>query len=152
MVDVVSAETRSRMMSGIRGKNTRPEMRVRRFLHKSGFRYRLHDRSLPGTPDLVLPRYRTVLFVHGCFWHRHASCRFATTPSTNIDFWLSKFESNVARDCRAVEKLISDGWRVIVIWECGLRSADAEQMLYWLPTQIADGATAYMEWPNRANC
>lgn len=149
MVDVVPPETRSRMMSGIRGKNTRPEMRLRRFLHKLGFRYRLHERSLPGAPDLVLPRYRTVIFVHGCFWHRHSSCRYATNPSTNVDFWRNKFESNLARDRRAIEKLVSSGWKVIVIWECGLRSAEAEETLQWLPRQIADGSTDYLEWPNR---
>ncbi|MFC4435454.1 very short patch repair endonuclease [Cupriavidus respiraculi] len=147
MVDVVSAETRSRMMSGIRGKNTRPEMRLRSFLHKAGFRYRLHDRSLPGSPDLVLPRYRTVILVHGCFWHRHLNCRLATTPGTNVEFWQRKFSSNVERDSLAVQKLLSEEWRVIVVWECGLKSAAAEQSLDWLPGYIRDSFEPYLEWP-----
>ncbi|MDT6964290.1 DNA mismatch endonuclease Vsr [Cupriavidus sp. SZY C1] len=147
MVDVVSAEIRSRMMAGIRGKNTRPEMRLRRFLHKAGFRYRLHDRSLPGTPDVVLPRYRTAILIHGCFWHRHANCRFATTPATNAEFWKRKFSCNVERDSLAVEKLLSEGWRVIVVWECGLKSAAAEQSLDWLPGYISNGSARFLEWP-----
>ncbi|WP_439668438.1 Very short patch repair endonuclease [Cupriavidus necator] len=147
MVDVVSVETRSRMMSGIRAKNTRPEMRLRRFLHKAGFRYRLHDRSLPGTPDLVFPRFRTVILVHGCFWHRHVNCRLATTPGTNVEFWQRKFASNVERDCLAVGKLLAAGWKVIVIWECGLKSVGAENRLEWLPGHITDGLQQYLEWP-----
>lgn len=147
MVDVVSVETRSRMMSGIRGKNTRPEMRLRRFLHKAGFRYRLHDRSLPGTPDLVLPRFRTVILVHGCFWHRHAKCRLATTPGSNVEFWQRKFASNVERDSVAVGELLAAGWKVVVIWECGLKSAGAESRLEWLPGHIVGGLKQYLEWP-----
>jgi len=150
MVDVVSVEKRSRMMSGIRAKNTRPEMRLRQFLHKAGFRYRLHDGSLPGTPDLVLPRFRTVILVHGCFWHRHVNCRLATTPGTNVEFWQRKFASNVKRDCLAVEKLLAAGWKVIVIWECGLKPADAEQRLGWLVEYISGGSQPYLEWPQTA--
>ena len=118
MPDIVSREIRSRMMSGIRGTNTQPELRVRRFLHSHGFRYRLHDRTLPGQPDIVLPRYRTVVFVHGCFWHQHPGCRFATRPDTNADFWRAKLAGNVARDRRQGEVLMRRGWRVEVVWEC----------------------------------
>lgn len=150
MVDVVSVEARSQMMSGIRAKNTKPEMRLRRFLHKAGFRYRLHDRSLPGTPDLVLPRFRTVILVHGCFWHRHLNCRLATTPGTNVEFWESKFAANVERDRIAMEKLLASGWRVVVIWECGLKPTDAERYLEWLPGYIASGSQQYLEWPAKA--
>ncbi|USE81520.1 DNA mismatch endonuclease Vsr [Cupriavidus gilardii] len=134
-------------MSGIRGKNTRPEIRLRKFLHKAGFRYRLHDRSLPGSPDVVLPRYRTVILVHGCFWHRHRNCRLATTPGTNVEFWQRKFSSNVERDSLAVQKLLDGGWRVIVVWECGLKSAAAGQSLDWLPGYIIDSSEPYLEWP-----
>src|SRR4051812_37432811 len=97
-MDTVDTATRSRMMSGIRSKNTRPEMVVRRFLHARGFRFRLHVRTLSGSPDIVLAKYRTAIFVHGCFWHQHKDCRFATVPSTNRNQWLAKFEANNARD------------------------------------------------------
>jgi len=118
MPDVVSPEVRSRMMSGIRGKDTQPELRVRSYLHRRGFRYRLHDTRLPGRPDLVLPRYRTVVFVHGCFWHQHPGCRFAAQPDTNAPFWRAKLTRNVERDRRQVEQLRDLGWHVEVVWEC----------------------------------
>ena len=108
-------------MSGIQSKNTKPEMLVRRYLYAQGFRYRLHTRELPGSPDLVLPKYRVVIFVHGCFWHRHASCRFATQPSSNIERWETKFQINVERDARNVAALQATGWRVLVVWECELK-------------------------------
>ena len=120
-MDIVDSATRSRMMSGIQSKNTKPEMLVRRYLHAQGFRYRLHTRELPGSPDLVLPKYRVVIFVHGCFWHRHASCRFATQPSSNIERWETKFQINVERDARNVAALQAAGWRVLVVWECELK-------------------------------
>jgi DNA mismatch endonuclease, patch repair protein len=108
-------------MSGIRGKNTRPEMIVRRFLHAQGFRYRLHSGSLPGKPDIVLPKYRTVVQVNGCFWHHHAKCRYVRMPKTNPDFWRTKIMSNVARDRVNMAKLESLGWRTVVVWECETR-------------------------------
>ena len=101
MTDVVDRATRSRMMSGIRGRDTKPEKQVRSFLHRAGLRFRLHA-SLPGKPDLVFPKHGAVVFVHGCFWHRHAGCRYATTPSSNVDFWQAKFDANVARDKRCL--------------------------------------------------
>jgi DNA mismatch endonuclease (patch repair protein) len=116
--DIVDSATRSRMMSGIRGLNTRPELRVRRYLHARGIRYRLHKKGLPGRPDIVLGRYRTVVFVHGCFWHRHEGCRFATRPDTNADFWRVKFGQNVERDQRKERELRDLGWRVEIVWEC----------------------------------
>ena len=122
MTDVVDIATRSRMMSGIRGRNTRPEMTVRKFLHSQGFRFRLHRKDLPGTPDIVLPKHKTVIFVHGCFWHRHSNCRFATMPQTNIEFWNSKFESNVVRDEKNESALKASGWHVLILWECELNS------------------------------
>lgn len=121
MADTVDRKTRSRMMAGIKGKDTGPEMLVRRFLHKAGFRYRLHDYNLPGCPDLVLPRYRIVIFVNGCFWHRHQGCKLAYLPKTNLDKWQKKFDQNVIRDRNNIDALVKTGWRVIVVWECGLR-------------------------------
>jgi DNA mismatch endonuclease, patch repair protein len=119
LIDIVDRITRSRMMSGIRGKDTKPERIVRSFLHRRGLRYRLHT-DLPGRPDLTFPKYRTAVFVHGCFWHRHAGCRFATTPANNAAFWREKFESNVRRDAVAKKRLRSLGWNVKVIWACQL--------------------------------
>lgn len=116
-----SASHRSWVMGRVGGKNTGPEMRVRSMMHRAGYRFRLHVRDLPGSPDIVLPRYKTAVFVNGCFWHRHANCRYATTPKTNMLYWERKFERNVARDkaCHAV--LREHGWAVVVIWECQTR-------------------------------
>jgi DNA mismatch endonuclease (patch repair protein) len=120
-MDVVDSATRSRMMAGIKSKNTKPEMTVRKYWHALGFRYRLHARDLPGSPDLILPKYHVAIFVHGCFWHRHENCRYATTPSSNIERWKEKFHANVNRDTRKQIALEGSGWRVIVVWECELR-------------------------------
>lgn len=150
MVDVVDRETRSRMMSGIRGKNTHPEMLARQFLHGHGFRYRLHAKNLPGSPDIVLLKWMVAIFVHGCFWHRHEGCRFSATPASNAERWLSKFEENVARDRRNTRALVSAGWSVIILWECGLREVEAgKQNLLWLLDRIRDTSAAgqILEWP-----
>lgn len=128
-MDVVDSATRSRMMAGIRSKDTKPEMTVRRYLHARGFRYRLHARDLPGSPDLVLPKYRVAILVHGCFWHRHAGCRFATTPASNAERWNVKFQANMDRDARKLASLREAGWRVIVVWECELRRDPGERLL-----------------------
>ncbi|WP_084150943.1 very short patch repair endonuclease [Azohydromonas australica] len=122
MADIVEPATRSRMMAAIRGKDTRPEMTVRRYLHAAGLRYVVHDRTLPGTPDLVFPGRQTAVFVHGCFWHRHPGCRYATTPATRQQFWEDKFATNVSRDRRATDALEAAGWTVITVWECETRS------------------------------
>lgn len=119
MNDVVSPAVRSRMMSGIRGKDTKPEMIVRRGLHRLGFRFRLHDKSLPGKPDLVFPKYKTVVFVHGCFWHRH-DCKYFKWPKTRPNFWRDKILGNVERDQQHIRELEATGWQVLVVWECGL--------------------------------
>ncbi len=141
MTDVVDQKTRSRMMAGIKGKNTRPEMAVRRRLFAAGFRYRLHPSDVPGRPDLVFPRYRAVVFVHGCFWHRHHGCRFATIPSTRPAFWAKKFEDNVARDKRNVDVLLENGWRVAVAWECAIRKGGeyevALALASWLVSDLS---------------
>ena len=123
-MDIVSPETRSRMMSGIRSKNTRPELIVRSVVHRLGLRFRLHGKGLPGRPDLVLSRHRTVILVHGCFWHRH-TCRLAATPKTRPEFWAAKFDGNVRRDAANKAALERLGWRVIEVWECEVKDLDA---------------------------
>lgn len=131
MTDVVDTATRSRMMKGIGSAHTRPEIVVRRYLHACGLRFRLHSGNLPGRPDIVLHRYRTAIFVHGCFWHRHEGCRYAAQPKTRVDFWQEKFRRNVERDARKAGQLESAGWRVLVIWECETRDTDALDGLFW---------------------
>lgn len=126
-MDIVDRATRSRMMSGIRGKNTKPELIVRSFLHRAGLRFRLHAK-LPGKPDLVFPKYRTVVFVHGCFWHRHDDCRYATTPASNPRFWQDKFAANVHRDAKVRQQLEELGWRVLVIWGCQLKESSLKEL------------------------
>jgi DNA mismatch endonuclease (patch repair protein) len=121
-MDIVDSATRARMMSGIRGKNTVPEMLVRRFLHARGYRYRVHRRDLPGKPDLVLPRLKVCIFVHGCFWHRHPGCVYATTPKTRPEFWSEKFQKNVKRDLANIDALEAAGWNVLIVWECHLKN------------------------------
>ena len=120
MTDIVDPATRSRLMSGIRGKDTRPEMLVRKALHARGFRFRLHVKDLPGRPDIVLPKFRAVIFVHGCFWHGH-DCRYFKVPQTRTGFWLDKIGKNQERDRQQLEKLGQQGWRVLVVWECATR-------------------------------
>lgn len=111
-------------MRSVGRTNTKPEVIVRQMLHRMGLRFRLHRKDLPGTPDLVLSKYRTVVFVHGCFWHRHRNCRKATTPKTRVDFWANKFEQNVVRDCRNVRDSKLEGWNVMTIWECETASPE----------------------------
>lgn len=139
MVDRITPEHRSWNMSRIRGKDTGPEKHLRSLLHRAGFRYRLHTATLPGKPDLVLPRYRTVIFVHGCYWHRHPGCRNATTPGTRTDFWLAKFQGTVERDRRAVEDLTKQGWRVITVWECELER-DPGAVVHEIRRQLTEAA------------
>lgn len=109
---------RSDIMRAVKRSNTKPEVTVRKILHSLGYRFRLHRRDLPGSPDIVMPKYRTVIFVHGCFWHRHAHCRYTTTPKTRQDYWLPKFSANVERDARKEAQLLEQGWEVMVVWEC----------------------------------
>lgn len=124
MTDTMSREERSRRMALIRSGDTKPEMLVRRLLHGMGYRYRLHRRNLPGTPDLVFTSRRAVVFVHGCFWHRHAGCPLARLPKSRMDFWRPKLEGNRERDVRNVAALESEGWRVLTVWECELKDMD----------------------------
>lgn len=125
MVDVVDKATRSRMMAGIRGKDTKIEVTVRKALHARGFRYRTDVRSLPGRPDIVLARWNAAIFVHGCFWHAH-DCGLCRIPSSRPDFWRAKLDANVARDRRATEALLQSGWRLAIVWECALRGRGVE--------------------------
>lgn len=120
MADKVSTEVRSRMMAGIRGKNTKPEIAVRKELHSAGFRYKLHDKRIPGKPDLVFPKFKAVIFIHGCFWHGH-DCHLFRMPSSNTPFWQDKISGNINRDRAAVEKLTASGWKVATVWECALK-------------------------------
>ena len=123
MVDVVDTATRSRMMAGIKGKNTKQEVLIRSLLHRKGFRFRLNVRELPGKPDIVLPRYHAVIFVNGCFWHGHDCPRFKW-PKTRTDFWRNKIEGNRANDRKVIQALLAAGWRVGIVWECSIRGAD----------------------------
>lgn len=124
-MDTASPEQRSRTMAKVKGRNTRPEILLRSLLHGRGFRFRLHRKDLPGKPDIVLPKYRTVIFVNGCFWHRHPGCKRASMPATNVAYWERKFARNVARDAANKVALEQIGWRVLVVWECELRDSGA---------------------------
>lgn len=127
-------------MAGIKGKNTTPEIRLRRALHRAGFRFRLHDATLPGRPDIILPRYRVAIFVHGCFWHSHEGCKNASSPKTNRAFWEEKFARNVDRDAANVAKLHDIGWRVGIVWECAVRrngeQAIVSELDHWLKNSL----------------
>jgi len=130
MTDKIDPARRSANMARIRGKDTAPELRVRSALHKLGFRFRLHRSDLPGTPDIVLPKYRTVILVHGCFWHRHPGCKYAYMPKSRVQFWQKKFADNVQRDQRALGNLDDAGWRTMVVWECETKDpAELEGLL-----------------------
>jgi len=120
-VDIKSKSERSKNMSAIRSKNTKPEQKIRKALFAKGFRYRLNVSSIPGTPDIVLPKYKTVIFVHGCFWHGHKNCYLFKIPSTNRDFWKNKIEANYKRDREIMRKLSGSKWRILIIWECSLK-------------------------------
>ena len=118
------SEQRSRNMSAIKSKNTKPEIIVRKLLHSKGYRFRLHKKDLPGSPDIVLPKYKTVIFVHGCFWHRHQNCKYASNPKTRREFWEKKFKENIERDKKTQEKLKNLGWKTKIVWECEIKKQD----------------------------
>lgn len=136
MPDNIDPSRRSANMARIRGRNTTPELRVRSALHRLGYRFRIHVSSLPGTPDVVLPKYSTVVLVHGCFWHRHEGCRFSYTPKSHSEFWQAKFKANIQRDRRVIEQLELLGWRVVVIWEC--ETKDPERLRHLLLAAMSD--------------
>jgi DNA mismatch endonuclease (patch repair protein) len=129
-MDKFSPKKRSAIMSAVKGKNTTPELRVRKVLHAMGYRFRLHRSDLPGKPDIVLPKYRTCIFVHGCFWHQHPECKRATLPATNHEFWVEKLNKNTSRDKAAFESLMRLGWQVFIIWECQTKNTkDLETLI-----------------------
>lgn len=127
-------------MQQIRSTNTKPEMLVRRWLHAHGYRYRLHDKKLPGKPDIVLPRYRTLILVHGCFWHGHTGCKYYVVPKTKTDWWLNKINTNKANDTKAVKALKKDGWKIITVWECDLKPAKLQNTLNSLLKKLSANA------------
>lgn len=146
MSDVVDRSTRSRMMKAIKSRDTYPEVTLRRYLHAQGYRFRLHRKDLPGTPDIVLPRLNTAIFVHGCFWHRHQGCFYASTPKSRSNFWEAKFDANIRRDRKACEELKRLGWRVLVIWECGFKHCHEHLSDI---SELIHSVDQYQEWPIR---
>ena len=143
MSDTVDRRTRSRIMQAVPRLHTHPELVVRRGLHRLGFRFRVADRRLPGSPDLKLSRYRAVVFVNGCFWHRHEGCPYATMPVSNREWWAGKFAANVSRDARKAQQLLDTGWRVMVVWECALRAegpAVIDELAAWIRSGDTTGA------------
>lgn len=136
MADVHNKETRSYNMSMVKGKNTKPEILVRKFLHAQGFRFRLHSKNLAGKPDIILPKYKTIIFVNGCFWHGHKGCKYFTVPKTNTDFWLNKINGNITNDNRVINVLKKQGWKIIVVWECKLKKDNSHKTLTALVKKI----------------
>lgn len=136
MADIKTKESRSYNMSRIAGKDTKPEELVRKYLFSKGFRYRKNVRKLPGTPDLVLPKYQTAIFVNGCFWHGHEGCKYFVWPKSNAEFWRQKIETNISRDQRKEAQLRDMGWNVIVVWECELRSPKCQETLERLEKEL----------------
>jgi DNA mismatch endonuclease (patch repair protein) len=145
-MDTLTPAERSQLMAKIRGKNTQPELIVRSMLHRAGYRFSLHRKDLPGKPDIVLRKYSTVIFVHGCFWHRHKSCKTASTPKTNVAFWQAKFDRNVSNDRKHARELRKLGWQVLTIWECQLKTP--ERVLQRIERQLAGRDTPMRRGPN----
>ena len=137
MADVHDKKTRSYNMAQIKATNTKPEMMVRKLLHANGYRYKLHDRTLPGKPDIVLPKHKTVIFVNGCFWHGHKNCKYFVVPKKRTKWWTNKINTNKANDEKAVKALKKDGWNIITIWECKLKPAKAEKILTALLAKLS---------------
>ena len=135
MTDSLTAKQRSRNMAAIRWKDTKPELTVRRYLHRRGYRYSLHRKALPGRPDIVLPKWNTLIFVNGCYWHRHRGCALASTPKSNVSFWEAKFKGNVERDKNNLEALAILGWKVITVWECEVRNNSFTE---WIESKIQE--------------
>jgi len=145
VTDTVSVTTRSRIMAGIRSKDTKPELALRKALHARGFRYRLHGKGLPGKPDLVFPKYHAVCFIHGCFWHQHPGCKEATRPKSRTEYWEAKFAATETRDKRSRARLLEAGWRVAIVWECALRGkrllATVPEIAEWLASDSREYTT-----------
>ncbi|MGR3375164.1 very short patch repair endonuclease [Salipiger abyssi] len=148
MADIVSPDVRSRMMSGIRRRDTKPELAVRSALHRDGYRFRVDVSDLPGSPDIVLAKWNTAIFIHGCFWHRHAGCARATNPRTHAETWQEKFQRNIERDEKATSALLAKGWRVALIWECSLGRKYLDDTMAALKQFISGSQDVrQMEWP-----
>jgi DNA mismatch endonuclease (patch repair protein) len=141
-MDSLTSAQRSTQMARVKSKDTGPELKVRRLVHRLGYRYRLHRNALPGTPDLVFPKRRKLIFVHGCFWHRHESCALARLPKSRADFWLPKLEGNKTRDARNVDSLVKMGWEVLTIWECELNDL----------TNVRDSLTNFLDGRRPTSC
>jgi DNA mismatch endonuclease (patch repair protein) len=139
MVDTVAPEVRSRMMAAVKSRDTKPEIEVRKALHALGFRYRVHAKVGNARPDVVLPKHRAAVFVHGCFWHAHNGCRHARMPASNVGFWREKMGRNVARDARNLRELGDGGWRVAVVWECGVRAIRGDEVARRIADWLANG-------------
>lgn len=137
-MDVHDKKTRSYNMSQIKGKNTKPEELVRKYLFAHGFRYRKNDKRLPGSPDIVLPKYKTVIFVNGCFWHAHAGCKYFVWPQNNADFWKEKIQNNISRDKKNYDKLQENGWHILVVWECELKPKNRDATLSRLSNSLRE--------------
>ena len=137
-MDVHDPDTRSYNMSQIKGKDTKPELMVRKFLFSKGYRYRLHDKKLPGKPDIILPKYRTIIMVHGCFWHGHEGCKYFKIPDTNTEWWSEKIKKNKTNDEKNETALIALGWKIITVFECELKNNSKETTLSNILTQLAD--------------
>jgi DNA mismatch endonuclease (patch repair protein) len=147
-MDIVAPAVRSRMMAMIKGSNTKPELAIRSMLHSSGFRFRLHRDNLPGRPDMVLPKHRLAILVHGCFWHQHAGCRYAYSPRSNREFWQKKLAGNLLRDRRVLDDLHELGWRTLVVWECCLKKGLKTSALRRRLEQAVVSKAAHREIPN----
>lgn len=146
MVDIVDSATRSRMMSNIKGRNTKPELQIRSLLHAQGFRFRLHRKDLPGKPDIVLPKYKAIIFIHGCFWHGHQNCRLFKLPASRIEFWQTKIAKNQENDLKAKGLLLGHSWRVCTIWECAIRRSKKDPApLMNILTQWLSGSQTLLE-------
>ena len=139
MADLLTKEQRKKCMSRVKSKNSKPELLVRQFLFSSGFRFRLHSKDLPGRPDIVLPKYKTVIFINGCFWHGHEDCKYSTLPETNREFWREKIFGNIDRDIANKTKLTELGWNVIEIWQCQLKPKKKEETLTTLVNKLQNG-------------
>ncbi|MGB6008818.1 very short patch repair endonuclease [Castellaniella sp.] len=147
MSDIVTPQQRSKMMAKIRGKDTRPEIKIRQLLFSHGLRFRLHRRDLPGTPDIVMKGIKVAIFVHGCFWHQHVGCKLAARPSSNTDFWNRKLEANTQRDAQALVELAASGWRTLIIWECATRKRCSDEVLYDAIRDWINGSDSVGEIP-----
>lgn len=145
MPDVLSPDQRHRNMAAIHSASTKPELKLRHALWHLGFRYRVNDKRLPGTPDIVLPKYRTIIFIHGCFWHGHKGCKYYTVPKTNMDFWVAKIARNQKRDQDVWRQLEAKGWYVIIVWECQLKQSVLDKTTNRVAAEIRQNGEAYRQ-------